>query len=99
MASIWPPIVLCMNPFIHQASHYPAVRTHPPPPTPSFSTPHHPPRTLPTLHAPPPFPPPPPPPLEIFTIDKPLLVVLSFHITAVPLILTLLRNPWRPKSP
>ena len=28
-----------------------------------------------------------------------LLVVPSIHITAVPLILTLLPNPWRPKSP
>ena len=27
MTSNWAPIVLCMNPFIHQASHYPAVRT------------------------------------------------------------------------
>ena len=26
MTSNWPPIVLCMNPFIHQASHYHAVR-------------------------------------------------------------------------
>ena len=66
MTSNWAPIVLCMNPFIHQASHYPAIRT---------------------------------PPLDIFTIDKPLLVVSSFHITAVPLILTLLPNPWHPKSP
>ena len=28
-----------------------------------------------------------------------LLVVPSIHITVVPLILTLLPNPWRPKSP
>ena len=67
MTSNWAPIVLCMNPFIHQASHYPAISMRPP--------------------------------LDIFTIDKPVLVVLSFHITTVPLILTLLPNPWRPKSP
>src|SRR5215216_5315840 len=29
MTSNWAPIVLCMNPFIHRASHYPAVRTPP----------------------------------------------------------------------
>ena len=27
MTSNWAPIVLCMNPFIHEASHYPAMRT------------------------------------------------------------------------
>ena len=31
--------------------------------------------------------------------DGSLLVVPSIHITVVPLILTLLPNPWRPKSP
>src|SRR5215216_5610088 len=29
MTSNWAPIVLCMNPFIHRASHYPAVRMPP----------------------------------------------------------------------
>ena len=73
MTSNWAPMVLCMNPFIYQASHYPAVRTLA---VRSYSSPHI---------------------LQYY--GDSLLVVASIHITAVPLILTLLPNPWRPESP